>query len=80
MIVLPRLSENLSFFIELPRQIITQVSQILLKFFLECVQDAMDVTHCLNCLFFVLLDLTVDIIMSDCYKKQGIGCGVGTYV
>ena len=56
MIVLPSLSENLSFLGQLACEVIAEVFQARLEFLLEGVEDGMHVAHRLLGLLFVLLD------------------------
>ena len=58
MIVLPSLSENITFFIKLAGEVVAKVFQAGLEFFLEIVEDGMHVAHGLLRLPFVFLDLT----------------------
>ena len=61
MVVAPRLSEDFTFFIELTGQILSQIPKPVLEFFLERIQDVVDVVHGLDGLLLVFLDFTKQI-------------------
>ena len=57
----PLLAEDSTLFIDLASQVVTQLSQPVLKFFLEGVQGIMNVAHGISRLLLVLLNLTAQI-------------------
>ncbi len=58
MVLSPSLSEDLTFIVQLFRDIIAQVLKAFLEFILESIQYVMYVPHSVHCLLFVLLNLT----------------------
>jgi hypothetical protein len=55
----PCVAEDLTLIVELSSQIVAEISQSILEFFLELIEDVVDIVHGLNRLFFVLLNLTI---------------------
>ena len=55
----PCVAEDLTLIVELSCQIVAEISQSILEFFLELIEDVVDIVHGLNRLFFVLLNLTI---------------------
>ena len=55
----PSVAEDLTLIVELSSQIVAEISQSILEFFLELIEDVVDIVHGLNRLFFVLLNLTI---------------------
>ena len=58
MVVFPGVTEDLSLFIELSGEVLAKLTESVLEFLLESVKCVMDISHSLNCLLFVLLDLS----------------------
>ena len=57
----PGVAEDLTLVIELSSQIVSKISQSVLEFFLESIEDVMDIVHGFNSLLFVLLNFTNNI-------------------
>ena len=60
-VVFPSFAEDVALLSQLSVKIIGKVLKSVLEFFLKLVQSIVNVVHCLNSLFFVLRNFTVNI-------------------
>ena len=58
----PLLAENITLIVDLASQVITELSETILEFFLKSVEGIVDVAHSISCLLLVFLNFAVQVI------------------